>query len=184
MLPQRFPKSCIRAKVFVRKIGFKLHVTRLNRVELFYAFLLHFRSEGSKERGWSATVRPSTTVAGHGQAPYRDRRPWPGHLQASGGLWPRPPVGVAHSAAITVVAICSTTPTYSGGGLRAQRPWVGLRTRWPRKATPPARRDYRPRAVVPDHGQRRPLLAGSTTTCTTTTTTTGKGQKGRARASF
>ncbi|RWV95104.1 hypothetical protein GW17_00042301 [Ensete ventricosum] len=40
MHPLRFPNSGIRAKAFVRKIGFKLRVMRLNHVESFYAFLL------------------------------------------------------------------------------------------------------------------------------------------------
>ncbi|RWV81979.1 hypothetical protein GW17_00056558 [Ensete ventricosum] len=66
MLPLRFHNSGIKAKVFVRKIDFKLRVMRLHRVELFYAFLLRFRSEGNKERGWVATPRPSARVAGHG----------------------------------------------------------------------------------------------------------------------
>ncbi|RWV82009.1 hypothetical protein GW17_00056523 [Ensete ventricosum] len=40
MHPLRFPNSGIRAKVFMRKIGFKLRVMRLNRVESFYAFIV------------------------------------------------------------------------------------------------------------------------------------------------
>ncbi|RWV82122.1 hypothetical protein GW17_00056408, partial [Ensete ventricosum] len=68
MHPLRFPNSGIRAKVFVRKIGFKLRVMRLNHVELFYAFLLHFRSEGSKEEGRPAIVSPHVGPATHGQA--------------------------------------------------------------------------------------------------------------------
>ncbi|RWW84467.1 hypothetical protein BHE74_00006926 [Ensete ventricosum] len=39
MHPLRFPNGSIRAKVFVRKISFKLRVMRLNRVELFYALV-------------------------------------------------------------------------------------------------------------------------------------------------
>ncbi|RWV77067.1 hypothetical protein GW17_00062161 [Ensete ventricosum] len=58
MHPLRFPNSGIRDNVFVRKIGFKLRVMRLNRVESFYAFLLHFCSEGSKEEGRLATASP------------------------------------------------------------------------------------------------------------------------------
>ncbi|RZS27845.1 hypothetical protein BHM03_00061373, partial [Ensete ventricosum] len=65
MLSMRFSNSGIRAKVFVRKIGFKLLVMILNRIESFYAFLLRFRSEGSKEEG-----RPATA------SPMQDR-PWP-----------------------------------------------------------------------------------------------------------
>ncbi|RWV86731.1 hypothetical protein GW17_00051337 [Ensete ventricosum] len=39
---------------------------RLNHIELFYVFLLCFRSE---ERGRPATDRPSAGAIGHGQAP-------------------------------------------------------------------------------------------------------------------
>ncbi|RZS25786.1 hypothetical protein BHM03_00059046 [Ensete ventricosum] len=59
MHPLRLSNSGIRAKVFMRKIGFKLRVMRLNRVECFYAFVLHFRSEGSEEEGRPATARAS-----------------------------------------------------------------------------------------------------------------------------
>ncbi|RWW46475.1 hypothetical protein BHE74_00047595 [Ensete ventricosum] len=95
MLPLRFHNSGIKAKVFVRKIDFKLRVMRLHRVELFYAFLLRFRSEGNKERGWVATPRPSARVAGHGQATCMGGQPWPSHLQGGDRLWLRPLVGVA-----------------------------------------------------------------------------------------
>ncbi|RWV84941.1 hypothetical protein GW17_00053308 [Ensete ventricosum] len=64
----RFPNSGIRAKVFIRKIGFKLRVMRLNRVESFYVLLLHFRSKGSEERGWPVTARPPAGAASHGLA--------------------------------------------------------------------------------------------------------------------
>ncbi|RZR73220.1 hypothetical protein BHM03_00021591 [Ensete ventricosum] len=95
MLPLRFPNSGIRAKVFVGKIGFKLRVMRLHRVELFYTFLLRFHSEGNEERGWLATAKPSargrSAVA---KASCRGSRPWLDHLQG----WlatARPPGGVA-----------------------------------------------------------------------------------------
>ncbi|RWV78439.1 hypothetical protein GW17_00060600 [Ensete ventricosum] len=81
MHPLKFPNTGIRAKVFVRKIGFKLREMRLNHVELFYAFLLHFRSESSEERGRPTMSRPSTNVADHGQATYRECRPRPAPLQ-------------------------------------------------------------------------------------------------------
>ncbi|RZS04124.1 hypothetical protein BHM03_00034407 [Ensete ventricosum] len=69
MHPLRFPNRGIRAKVFVRKIGFKLRVMRLNRVESFYAFLLCFRSEGSPCKGQSsmATASPLAGAADHRQ---------------------------------------------------------------------------------------------------------------------
>ncbi|RWV92239.1 hypothetical protein GW17_00045403 [Ensete ventricosum] len=38
-------------RLFMLKIGFKLCVMRLNHIELFYVFLLSFRSEGNEERG-------------------------------------------------------------------------------------------------------------------------------------
>ncbi|RWW41354.1 hypothetical protein BHE74_00053160 [Ensete ventricosum] len=68
MHPLRFPNSGIRANVFVRKIGFKLRVMRLYRVESFYAFLLRFRSEGNEEEGRPATTRPHARPATDGQA--------------------------------------------------------------------------------------------------------------------
>ncbi|RZS19666.1 hypothetical protein BHM03_00052099 [Ensete ventricosum] len=68
MLPLRFPYSGIRAKVFVRKIGFKLCVMRLYRVKSFNALLLHFRSEGSEEEGRPATASPHAGTTTYGQA--------------------------------------------------------------------------------------------------------------------
>ncbi|RWW01782.1 hypothetical protein GW17_00035161 [Ensete ventricosum] len=63
-----FPNCGIRAKVSMRKIGFKLHVMRLNHVESFYTFLLHFRSEGNEEEGREAATNPHVGPATHGQA--------------------------------------------------------------------------------------------------------------------
>ncbi|RWW19814.1 hypothetical protein GW17_00016104 [Ensete ventricosum] len=83
MLPLRFPNSGIRAKVFVRKIGFKLRVMRLNRVESFYVFLLHFHSEGSEE-GRPATTNPHVGPATHGQAAAK------APCKGAGRLWPGP----------------------------------------------------------------------------------------------
>ncbi|RWW54691.1 hypothetical protein BHE74_00038714 [Ensete ventricosum] len=98
------------SQVFERKIGFKLRVMRLNRVESFYAFLLHFRSEGSPSKGQPgmAMASPlqgrSTTckgVAGCGQAPYKG---WPAAAKApckgatgcgQASCKGRPPVGAA-----------------------------------------------------------------------------------------
>ncbi|RRT37759.1 hypothetical protein B296_00019726 [Ensete ventricosum] len=89
MLLLRFPNSGIRAKVFMRKIGFKLCVIRLNHIESFYAFLLHFCSECNEERR-PATARSLEGVVDHGQAPYRGGHPRPGRLQGR-PLQPRPP---------------------------------------------------------------------------------------------
>ncbi|RZR75532.1 hypothetical protein BHM03_00060334 [Ensete ventricosum] len=60
MHPLWFLNSGIRAKVFVRKIGFKLCVMRLNRVESFYVFLRHFRSEGNEEEEQPGMAQPPT----------------------------------------------------------------------------------------------------------------------------
>ncbi|RWW39106.1 hypothetical protein BHE74_00055588 [Ensete ventricosum] len=84
----RFPKSGIRAKVFVRKIGFKLRVMRLNRVELFYTLVAAIGSENRRclrARGghmhavcmqrWLATARPPVGAADHGLATCKGRLP-------------------------------------------------------------------------------------------------------------
>ncbi|RWW02029.1 hypothetical protein GW17_00034899 [Ensete ventricosum] len=68
MLLLRFSNSGIRAKVFIRKIGFKLRVMRLNRVESFYTFLLYFHSKGSEEEGRPGTTNTHAGLATHGQA--------------------------------------------------------------------------------------------------------------------
>ncbi|RRT43720.1 hypothetical protein B296_00053473, partial [Ensete ventricosum] len=57
MHPLKFPKSGIKAKVFVRKIGFKLCLMRLNRVELFYAQRLATKV-GAAYEGGAATPGP------------------------------------------------------------------------------------------------------------------------------
>ncbi|RZR99335.1 hypothetical protein BHM03_00028854 [Ensete ventricosum] len=88
MHPLRFPKSGIRAKVFVRKIGFKLRVMRLNRVELFYTLVAAIGSENRRclrARGghmhavcmqrWLATARPPVGAADHGLATCKGRLP-------------------------------------------------------------------------------------------------------------
>ncbi|RRT49988.1 hypothetical protein B296_00031286 [Ensete ventricosum] len=80
MHPLRFPNSGTRAKVFIRKIDFKLRVMRSNRVESFYAFLLHFRSEGSEKEGQPSMARPSTKGASHD-------RLRPGPLQGEATRW-------------------------------------------------------------------------------------------------
>ncbi|RWW59072.1 hypothetical protein BHE74_00034028 [Ensete ventricosum] len=70
-----FPIAVLEPKFSYERFIFKLHVMRLNRVESFYAFLLRFRSEGSKERGRPAMARPSTRAADHGHTPCRGGRP-------------------------------------------------------------------------------------------------------------
>ncbi|RWV94013.1 hypothetical protein GW17_00043488 [Ensete ventricosum] len=79
-----FPNSGIRAKVFMRKIGFKLRVMRLNRVESFNAFATRtarrrgwpwLAVRGSRlrprppARGWLAMANPPAGVAGCSQGP-------------------------------------------------------------------------------------------------------------------
>ncbi|RZS22892.1 hypothetical protein BHM03_00055725 [Ensete ventricosum] len=85
-------------RLFVQKIGFKLCIMRLNRVELFYAFLLYFRSEGSEEGGIHLRAgplqgRPLTTKPAIG-ATVRLRQGLP-----TRGIHPRAwlsPIGAAH----------------------------------------------------------------------------------------
>ncbi|RWV80149.1 hypothetical protein GW17_00058622 [Ensete ventricosum] len=86
MHPLRFPNSGLRAKVFMRKIGLKLCVMILNRVESFYALLLCFHNKDNKERGWQAMARPPAGVASHGQSPCKA-----GHPRPCSWLQPRPP---------------------------------------------------------------------------------------------
>ncbi|RZS02754.1 hypothetical protein BHM03_00032821 [Ensete ventricosum] len=100
MLPLGFPIVVSEARLFVRKIGFKLHVMRLYHVELFYAFLLCYHSEGSKGRPTMA--RPLQGRPTAAKAP---------------SLQGQPPVGaVAYSVA----------PTRNGSRLWAQFLWVSL----------------------------------------------------------
>ncbi|RRT59763.1 hypothetical protein B296_00026432 [Ensete ventricosum] len=70
MYPLRFPNNGIRAKVFMRKIYFKLRVMRLNRVELFYAFLLRFHNKRNED-GQLATAKPPARAANYGLATYK-----------------------------------------------------------------------------------------------------------------
>ncbi|RWV78788.1 hypothetical protein GW17_00060194 [Ensete ventricosum] len=125
MHPLRFPNSGIRAKVFVRKIGFKLHMMRFNHVELFYALVSVIGGESRRclrGRGghmhvvcmqrWLATARPSTGAAGHslatsargdrsqGQQPTRG-----GHLRAQQGA-ASPTASRGHGASRRAAAGC------------------------------------------------------------------------------
>ncbi|RWW54940.1 hypothetical protein BHE74_00038448 [Ensete ventricosum] len=81
MHPLRFPNNGIRVNVFMRKIGFKLRVMRLNLVELFYTLKVAIGSESRRcmqERGghmhavymqrWLATTKPPIWATGHGLA--------------------------------------------------------------------------------------------------------------------
>ncbi|RWW47382.1 hypothetical protein BHE74_00046636 [Ensete ventricosum] len=93
MLLLWFPYNGIRAKLFVQKIGFKLSVTRLNHVELFYIFLLHFCSKDYKEggshlragplQGRPRTIKPPARVVGCGLGPCSGSCTGPGSLPAA-----------------------------------------------------------------------------------------------------
>ncbi|RZS05308.1 hypothetical protein BHM03_00035797 [Ensete ventricosum] len=86
MHPLRFPNSGIKAKVFVRKISFKLRVMRLNRVELFYALVAAIGNKSRRclrGRGghlhvvcmqrWLVMARPLAGAVGHGLATCKGR---------------------------------------------------------------------------------------------------------------
>ncbi|RWV83093.1 hypothetical protein GW17_00055348 [Ensete ventricosum] len=94
MHPLRFPDNGIRAKVFVRKIGFKLRVMRLNRVELFYALVTAKVGTACGEgaatcmlstcrQRWLATVRPLAGAPAMALVPARGSRLRPGPLQGA-----------------------------------------------------------------------------------------------------
>ncbi|RWV80555.1 hypothetical protein GW17_00058157 [Ensete ventricosum] len=86
MHPLRFPNSGIRAKVFMRKIGSKLRVMRLNCIELLYVLVAAISSESRHylrgESGhmhavcmqrWLAMARPPAGATGHGLATCKGR---------------------------------------------------------------------------------------------------------------
>ncbi|RWV76945.1 hypothetical protein GW17_00062301 [Ensete ventricosum] len=91
MHPLRFPYSGIKAKVFVRKIGFKLRVMRLNHVESFNAFA----ARTARRRGWLQGA------AGCDQGPLQ------------GGSWSRPTPLQGRLPAVTrnAVACAGATAT-------------------------------------------------------------------------
>ncbi|RWV96330.1 hypothetical protein GW17_00040973 [Ensete ventricosum] len=151
MHPLKFPNSGIRAKVFVRKIGFKLRVMRLKRVESFYVFLLCFCSEGSEE-GRLATGSPHAGPATHGQAGCKgqlatSKAPYKG--AASHGQSPlqgKPPAGaVAHGHGWRLRAPAARAASCKGDRWQEQLP---------RKAAPLARE-------VPPEGTVSPPVQGS-----------------------
>ncbi|RRT36701.1 hypothetical protein B296_00039613 [Ensete ventricosum] len=118
MLPLRFPNSSIKAKVFMRKIGFKLCVMRLNRVESFYAFLLHFCCKRNK-KGRSHAARAAARAVAN-----RRNSPRPGLLLVGaatrGHGWclqgRRPQTWLAPAGATPMEAPPSgTMPTHKGG---------------------------------------------------------------------
>ncbi|RWV84973.1 hypothetical protein GW17_00053274 [Ensete ventricosum] len=125
MHPLRFPNSGIRAKVFVRKIGSKLRVMRLNRVELFYALVAAIGSESRRclrGRGdhmhvvymqrWLATARPPA-----GAAARRGSSPQGAATRGHGRLRP------AHKGQL--VAASPAANRGGGAGRRGGRPLAG-----------------------------------------------------------
>ncbi|RWW36091.1 hypothetical protein BHE74_00058911 [Ensete ventricosum] len=81
---------------------------RLNRVESFYAFLLHFRSQSSKERRQLAMARPSARAAEHGHTPCRGGRPLLAPIQG------RPAVTKVAGAAASKKRLCRPRPGRKG----------------------------------------------------------------------
>ncbi|RRT75836.1 hypothetical protein B296_00005410 [Ensete ventricosum] len=63
MLLLRFPNSGIRAKDFMRKIGFKLRVMRLNRVDYFMHSCCVFATRKGAGRPWPGPLQGRSTVA-------------------------------------------------------------------------------------------------------------------------
>ncbi|RWV83331.1 hypothetical protein GW17_00055082, partial [Ensete ventricosum] len=135
MHPLRFSNCAIRAKVFVRKIGFKLCVMRLNRVESFNAFAVRIASR----RGWP-------WLAGRGSR-----------------LWPRPlarGLPATCKGRPSVGAVASGAPARDGRRRLARKrlptmhpqgavapaagvvaPWQG--GCWPQRAVPPPAQGWR-----------------------------------------
>ncbi|RWV82393.1 hypothetical protein GW17_00056110 [Ensete ventricosum] len=129
MHPLRFPNSGIRAKVFVGKIGFKLCVMRLNRVELFYTLVEAISSESRRcLQGWGSHMQgavarngsspPGVTTHGHDRlwSPAASTQGLAGSDQTTRGCRPRPtlpPVGVT--------ALVAGVATPWQGGCRPQR---------------------------------------------------------------
>ncbi|RRT66041.1 hypothetical protein B296_00005844 [Ensete ventricosum] len=154
----RFPNNDIRAKVFVRKIDFKLRVMRLNRVELFYTFLLYFSSEGSEEER-----RPTTATPMQGRPPTARPRPRPpckGAVGCGQGL----PIRDVDAARRGRSPQGRPMPliraeTRRGGSrprahpLTARRPQRGVGCRVPT-------RGYRPRPALPPTGARASARVG------------------------
>ncbi|RWW25164.1 hypothetical protein GW17_00010509 [Ensete ventricosum] len=155
----KFPNSGIRAKVFMRKIGFKLRVMRLNHVESFYVFLLHFRSKHSEEEdGRPATTRPLAGAVGCGQV---------GPLQRGDLLRLMPPArgrSAVAKAPCKGATGCGQGPMHRGRPAPASlqgRPAVGRRPRRSRRDSARPRRGHRGDA------HPRPARRGAASVATT-----------------
>ncbi|RWV77363.1 hypothetical protein GW17_00061819 [Ensete ventricosum] len=112
MHPLRFPNSGIRAKVFVRKIGFKLRVMRLNHVELFYVLVAAIGSESRRclwGRGDHMHVVCMQRWLVMAWLPTKGGRLRPGPLQGAatrGHSWLQPALSPA-GAAVSVVRVAA-----------------------------------------------------------------------------
>ncbi|RRT32325.1 hypothetical protein B296_00054500 [Ensete ventricosum] len=107
-------------------------------------------------------ARPPTGAVGHGLAICKgavgcDQGPLQGQPPVGVAAHSMTPVGAATCSEVPAGAVtCSKVPTHSDDRVRAQRPWVGLLTRWSHEMVPPARRGCRPRATMPGRGKRQP----------------------------
>ncbi|RWW00235.1 hypothetical protein GW17_00036806 [Ensete ventricosum] len=69
--------------------------------------LATFLQQTQRGGGWAASL---------GQASYRGDRPWPGHLQGGGRLWPRPPTkGRLAAAKALCIGVGRLRPARRGG---------------------------------------------------------------------
>ncbi|RWW82110.1 hypothetical protein BHE74_00009446 [Ensete ventricosum] len=100
MHPLRFPNSGIRAKVFMRKIGFKLR------------------------EGWPHACCLHAEVSGHSQAHCRGSRPWLGYLQGAAARRGNSPQGAATRKGQLVAANRTANRGGDVGG-RGGRPLAG-----------------------------------------------------------
>ncbi|RRT83359.1 hypothetical protein B296_00010194 [Ensete ventricosum] len=123
MHPLRFPNNGIRAKVFVQKIGFKLHVMILNLVESF-----HKAAKAARRRGGQPPCRADHPRPGrlHGAASCGQ-----GPLQGGGRPWPKPLAGVVASMRGPLTGMV-------GACGRRQRSQPSRKGQRPSKEAPPA----------------------------------------------
>ncbi|RRT31355.1 hypothetical protein B296_00049774 [Ensete ventricosum] len=123
MHPLRFPNSGIKAKVFVRKIGFKLG---------FRAIVTAIGSESRRclwGRGghmhavcmqrWLVMARPPAGAVGHGLATYKDRSVAAGPLQGAAAHRVSSPQG-AVTRGDGRLPLARATATYAGAATAAQ----------------------------------------------------------------
>ncbi|RRT42273.1 hypothetical protein B296_00034720 [Ensete ventricosum] len=75
-------------------------------------FCYVFRSEHNEESGWVAIARPSARTIGHGQALYRDDRPWPSPYKG-GRKWPGLTAASSQGMALAHGQAAGATPAAS-----------------------------------------------------------------------